>query len=251
MALVDSHIHLPEYGSAPEGPLELARARSMCLISCTVNASQAPENLRLRSENPLIVRSFVGVHPSDVTASLPSAGLAQFLAQCDGIGEIGLDEKYSPTSEGSAQMEAFLDQLRVAEALGKPVQIHSRGSEKRCLEVLGTFRLRSVLMHWFEGEALVSEAASRGYYFSLGPALLYSKKLARIARAVPAERILTESDGPVSYGPLRGASGPNLIASVLFRLAEIRGEQYEELEAAVEENVGRFLRSGSVDAARA
>jgi TatD DNase family protein len=223
----------------------------MCLISCTVNAAEAPENLRVRSENPQNVRCFVGVHPSDATTgSLPSIGLAPFLAQCDGIGEIGLDEKYSPTSEGSAQTEAFLDQLRVAEELGKPVQVHSRGSEQKCMDILGTFSLKTVLMHWFEGEALVSEAASRGYYFSLGPPLLYSKKLQRIARAVPAERLLTESDGPVSYGPLRGASGPNLIASVLFRLAEIRGERYVDLERLVEENAGRFLRAGSIGLTR-
>ena len=223
----------------------------MCLISCTVNASEAPENLRIRSENPQNVRCFLGVHPSDATTSgPPSTVLAPFLARCDGIGEIGLDEKYSPTSEGSAQMEAFLDQLRVAEELGKPVQVHSRGSEQKCMDILGTFRLKAVLMHWFEGEALVSEAASRGYYFSLGPALLYSKKLRRIAQAVPAERLLTESDGPVSFGPLQGAGGPNLIASVLFRLAEIRGERYGDLERTVEENAGRFLGPGPVGLAR-
>ena len=212
-----------------------------------MNASEAPENLRIRSENPQNVRCFVGVHPSDAITTAggpPSTGLAPFLARCDGIGEIGLDEKYSSTSEGGAQMEAFLDQLRLAEELGKPVQVHSRGSEQKCMDILGTFRLKTVLMHWFEGEALVSEAASRGYYFSLGPALLYSKKLRRIAQAVPAERLLTESDGPVSFGPLRGAGGPNLIASVLFRLAEIRGERYGDLERTVEENAGRFLGSG-------
>jgi TatD DNase family protein len=181
------------------------------------------------------------VHPSEVTAERPSSALAPFLEDCDGIGEIGLDEKYSSTGDGSAQMESFLDQLRIAERLGKPVEVHSRGSEVRCLEVLGTFNLSRVLMHWFEGEPQLPEVVSRGYFVSVGPALLYSKKMRRIARSLPPDRILTESDGPVSFGPLGGASGPSLIPSVVFGLAEIRGQGFDDVERQVEENAKRFL----------
>jgi TatD DNase family protein len=240
MTLVDAHIHLPAYGGQ-KAWLQGGGEGSTLLISCTVNASEAEENLRARSENPSRIRCFVGVHPSDATGERPSVGLAPFLDRCDGIGEIGLDEKYSVTSEGSIQMDAFLDQLRVAEELGKPVQVHSRGSEMRCLEILGTFNLKAVLMHWFEGEGLISEVVSRGYFVSVGPALLYSKKIRRIAGTVPADSLLTESDGPVAYGPLGGASGPFLIASVLYGLAEVRRGRYDDLEKTVEENAKRFL----------
>jgi len=240
LTLVDAHVHLPAYGESG-GASQAAWARSMCLVSCTVNASEAPLNLRLKVGSPQNVRCFLGVHPSDAAGEPPSAALAPFLDRCDGIGEIGLDDKYSPTSEGGAQMKAFLDQLRVAERLGKPVQVHSRGSEQKCLEILDTFSLKTVLMHWFEGEDLVSKVVSRGYFVSVGPALLYSKKIRRLARALPAESILTESDGPVSFGPLAGASGPSLIASVLFGLAEARGESGDAMEEQVERNARRFL----------
>ncbi len=153
-----------------------------------------------------------------------------------------MDEKYSETGEGSAQMESFLDQLRVAERLGKPVEVHSRGSEKRCLEVLGTFNLSRVLMHWFEGEPLLAGGGlTRGYFVSVGPAVLYSKKMRRIAKSLPPERILTESDGPVQFGPLGGASGPGLIPSVVFGLAELRGGSFGEVERQVEANAKSFL----------
>ncbi len=240
MTLVDAHVHLPAYG-ADRGPLKIALERSMCLISCTVNPSEARVGARLRSEAPHNVRSFVGVHPSDVTGDLPSVALAPFLEGCDGIGEIGLDEKYSPTSEGSAQMNSFLDQLGVAERLGKPVQVHSRGSEQKCLEILGTFNLRRVVMHWFESEPLVPEVIERGYFVSVGPAVLYSKKIRRIAQGIPFGSILTESDGPVAFGPLGGANGPDLIPSVLFCLAGLRRESYGDLEKQVEENTKRLL----------
>lgn len=240
MALVDVHVHLAEY---PEllNVLDLARANSMLLVSCTVRLSQASEAIRTRNGNPGNVRCFVGVHPSDVTAEPPSTRLAQFLELSDGIGEIGLDDKYGSTSEGSDQFVAFIDQLGVAERMGMPVQIHSRGSERRCFDVLSTFNLRSVLMHWFESEALLPELISKGYFASVGPSVLYSKRIRRIARGLPADRILTESDGPVPFAPLGGASGPNLIASVVFGLAEARGTSYDDLEEQIWRNAKRFL----------
>jgi TatD DNase family protein len=138
-------------------------------------------------------------------------------------------------------MKAFLDQLAIAEKLGKPLEVHSRGSEKACVAALTTFRLRSVLMHWFEGEDSLREVASRGYLVSVGPAILYSKKIRRIAASVPGDSVLTESDGPVAYNALGGRSGPSLIPSVLFGLAETRGVSFEEQGREVESNLRRFL----------
>jgi TatD DNase family protein len=97
-------------------------------------------------------------------------------------------------------------------------------------------------MHWFDDEERLSEVASRGYYVSFGPALLYSRKLQRMAREAPLGQILVESDGPVPYGAL----GPNvrgsfLIPSVIFAIAEIRGVDGGEIAAEVVKNTLRFL----------
>lgn len=240
MTLVDAHVHLPE---VPSVKAMVEGMRGICMFSCTVNLGQVETNLRLSEDSKGLVRCFVGVHPSEVTDDLPGEHLSRFMERADGLGEIGLDPKYSESGKGSRQMKAFLDQLSLAERYGKPVQIHSRGSEGACLEVLGTFRLRSVLMHWFEGdeESATQLAISRGYYFSLGPALLYSKKIRRLAQRVPQDRLLTESDGPVPFNALGGASGPNLIASVVFKLGEVRLFSFEEAERVVEENSRSFL----------
>jgi TatD DNase family protein len=240
MNLVDAHIHLPTYGRQTE-VVEAAEATGTLLVSCTVNSAEAAANLRIREQHPSTVRCFLGVHPSDVSEELPSVSLGDLFSRADGIGEIGLDRKYSDTAEGSLQMKAFLDQLAIAEKLGKPLEVHSRGSEKACVAALTTFRLRSVLMHWFEGEDSLREVASRGYLVSVGPAILYSKKIRRIAASVPGDSVLTESDGPVAYNALGGRSGPSLIPSVLFGLAETRGVSFEEQGREVESNLRRFL----------
>lgn len=198
-------------------------------------------NLKLAKEHRGSVFCFLGVHPSEVSEKDPlgpGPSIVPFLPEADGIGEIGLDPKYSSTS---LQMKAFQDLLLEAERLGKPVEVHSRGASKLCLDALGSFRLRSVLMHWFEDEEVLGRVTSAGYYVSVGPAILYSKKVRRVASSVPVERLLTESDGPVSFGPLSEAAGPGLIPSVLYCLSELQRSSYEEVGWRIEENSQRFL----------
>jgi len=240
LKLVDAHIHLVSYPD-PGQVARAAKASGTLLLSCTVNPGEAGRNLELKETYPEWVRCFLGVHPSDATQELPSAIMEGALDRADGIGEIGLDPKYSEVSPGSAQMKAFLDQLGTAERLGKPVEVHSRGSERACLEILGTFRLRSVLMHWFEGENELEQVVGKGYYVSVGPALLYSKKLRRIASRIPVDRLLSESDGPVSFLALEGRGGFPMVPSVVFCLAETKRMAFDEVSSAVEANVEGYL----------
>lgn len=245
MELADAHVHLPEYRD-PEVVVEGAKARRMLVLSCTVGSGQAELNLKLARQNPETVKCFLGVHPSEALKENgePGGPRGMPFASCDGVGEVGLDPSYSDAGEGSAQLALFRRQLSEAERLGKPVQVHSRGAEVRCLEVLGEFNLDSVLMHWFEAkeEGSLRTVLSRGYYVSFGPALLYSGRLRRLAREIPIERLLTESDGPVSFDVLGGAGGPNTISSVVFRMAELRGMSFSETARQVAENTRRYLK---------
>jgi TatD DNase family protein len=138
-------------------------------------------------------------------------------------------------------MRVFREQLELAEKMVKPVQVHSRGAAMECLEVLSTLRVPSVQLHWFQEESLVRGANDRGYYVSFGPALLFSKKLRRMARAWGTDRILVESDGPVGFDPLGGAGGPLLVPSVAFELARLGRSTFEETVSTLRSNGLRFL----------
>ncbi len=241
--LMDAHVHLPAYPD-PAGVAASASERGIRLVSVTVSTAEAARNLWIRDENPSSVRCFLGVHPSEAASGRERLeDLADLWEGADGIGEIGLDPKYSEVSARSAQMELFKSQVEVAELLDKPLQVHSRGAEAECLEVLEGRSLRSVLLHWFEGEDLVARALSRPKWFvSFGPAILYSKKLARIARRCPPESVLTESDGPVAFAALGGAEGPGLVPSVAFKLAELWGKSLDEAALQLSLNAESYLR---------
>jgi len=236
---VDSHLHLEESEAANQ--LALARATETLLLTCGVDRGTSLVALKQAEAFPSVVKPFVGVHPSEVLKNPSLVWLGPALALASGIGEIGLDPKYSEKTPGSPQMKAFLAQLEAARASKKPVQVHSRNAERECLDVLGGFALDRVLMHWFQGEGLAREVLDRGYFVSFGPSLLYSKKLQRMALRCPHGQVLTETDSPIPYGALGGAHGPSLIPSVVFMLSELWGERFEDTRVGLAGNAMRFL----------
>lgn len=241
MGLIDAHLHLSDTDDA-EGVVAMSRAMGMKLFSTSTDQTDSISNLKLRDAHPETVSCFAGVHPSKVSITPFTQELMPLIERADGIGEVGLDPKYSEIGTGSAQYRSLFAQLEACERKEKPVQVHSRGAERQVLDALTSFRVKSVLLHWFEGEEFLSEASSRRYFISLGPALLYSRRLRRIAQRYPHELVLTESDAPVAYKPLgQSAQGPALIPSVVFTLAEVWGSDYGETESKTSENARRFI----------
>ncbi len=226
MRFIDSHVHLCEYGD-PRGVVAAARACETTLVSSGVDLESSLRTLNLAKEHAGVIRPFVGVHPSEAGKEEDLAWVEEALSTADGVGEIGLDPKYAD-SPMKAQMRVFSELLSAAERAGKPVQVHSRGAESECLDVLSSFRPRAVLLHWFQSEEHLREVGDRGYYVSFGPALLSSGRLQRMVKDHSRALVLVETDGPVPFAALGGASGPSLIPSVVFRIAEIWGTTFQE-----------------------
>ncbi len=239
MRFVDSHLHL---GKEDAGRvLASSSATQTLLVACGTDRATSLEAIALGRAHRERLRAFVGVHPSEAERSEATEWLEEAEAEADGIGEIGLDPTYSGIGPGSAQMRLFASQVQLAQAAGKPVQVHSREAEREAIDTLDGFRVKWVLMHWFEKEEVMQEVLSRGYFVSFGPAILYSKKLQRMASKAPPGQVLTETDSPVPYGPIGGVHGPSLIPSVVFKLAQLWGVRFEEARAASMESANRFL----------
>ncbi|MDG6990526.1 MAG: TatD family hydrolase [Nitrososphaerota archaeon] len=239
MRFVDSHLHLD--GDGADATLRFAASAGALLLACGVDRASSESLSRMAGASPDVVAPFVGVHPSEAEREGDPAWLEGAAANASGVGEIGLDPAYSSAGDDGAQMRVFRRQLEVAGRVGKPVQVHSRGAEARCLQILAEYKVPGVLMHWLESEEALPTAMERGYFVSLGPALLYSKRLQRIAGRADPSLILLESDSPVPYAPIGGARGPTLIPSVAFRLAEVRGEPFDEVLTRCNLNALRFL----------
>lgn len=191
----------------------------------------------------------VGVHPECVK------GLAaDYLEQLEqlaakpkvvAIGEIGLDYHFDDMAPKEDQKRVFEDQLLLAKRLNLPVIIHDRDAHGDTMELLKKHRPRGVV-HCFSGSVeMMQEVVALGMYVGLGGAVTF--KNARIpvevARALPADRLLTETDCPyMAPVPYRGQRcDSSLIAYTAARLAEIRNVTVEEILRLGRENAKRML----------
>mgnify|MGYP005970829617 CR=1 FL=1 len=170
--------------------------------------------------------------------------------KCVGIGEIGLDYHYPDNPLKEQQKEIFERQIRLADAAGLPVVVHSRDAAADTLEILRAnraFLKNGALLHCYSySKEMVGEFAALGMYFSLGGTSTYkgAKKVQESVRRTPADRILTETDSPyLTPEPLRGSfpNEPKNVVRVLENLAVLREEKKEALEKQISQNAKRLF----------
>lgn len=140
------------------------------------------------------------------------------------IGEVGLDYKYERIWD--KQLMVFYEMLYMAEKLDLPVIIHSRGTTAQIVEMLPSFNLKKVLLHWFSNPiSMLSKVVENGYYITEGPPTAYSNGIREVVKRIPLANLLTETDGPVRYwkNPFKGKrTTPAFIPTVVNAIAEIK-----------------------------
>jgi TatD DNase family protein len=114
----------------------------------------------------------------------------------------------------------------MAEKLDLPVIIHSRGTTAQIVEMLPSFNLKKVLLHWFSNPiSVLSKVVENGYYITEGPPTAYSNGIREVVKRIPLANLLTETDGPVRYwkNPFKGKrTTPAFIPTVVNAIAEIK-----------------------------
>lgn len=251
--LVDSHSHVdaPQFAADREAVIEAAFAGGVSWfidVGCDLLSSEAAVTLAQRY--PGRVFAGVGIHPHEAktfTAQTPMA--LQTLAAKPGvvaIGEIGLDYYYMH-SPRDTQQEVFVQQLALARAVDLPVIIHNRAADA---DLFALFRahgqgVRGVL-HCFSGDLpMAHEGLELGLYLSFaGPLTFRNSTLPEVARHVPLDRVLIETDSPyLSPHPLRGKRNePRNVLYIAQRLAQIYQLPWEEVAARTAANALALFR---------
>jgi len=152
------------------------------------------------------------------------------------IGEIGLDH-YFVKDEGlySLQTKIFKEMLLLAENLRLPVNLHVKGAEKIVFDILPSYKIPNINIHWYSGpEEFLNQGIERGYYFSITPAIKYSPPVKKVATKVENDRLLLESDGPVKYSGDIGT--PAMVKEVLYSISKIKNIDPEVLEDQIFKN---------------
>jgi len=246
--LLDSHIHLsdPEYDS--DIPYIIKCMEKMHIKACCVSEDlQSSKKTIDLSKKTELIFPFVGIHPGKANEKLePILELInQNIGGIAGIGEIGLDSTYvSSESEFQRQEQLFRGQLVIAEKIQKPISIHSRKTLDKIYEIIPSYSLRGMVLHWFDGsKQQLTKAMDLGFFVSFGPLLLYAKDKQVLLSKTETNRILVETDGPVKFSrcfALKPAQ-VSFIPSIIFCASKVLRKSYDEFSAILEKNSNDFL----------
>ena len=252
MKLIDAHVHLSdaEYiGHIDELVTDAKNAGVTALVTNSMDLKTCQNDIKLAEKYPDLVYPALGIHPWNVNV-IKDKELQEtidFIQKQKGIvkaiGEIGLDYKYETIWE--KQTMVFDKMLRLAETLELPVIIHSRGTTDKIVEMLPSYRLKRVLLHWFSHPmSALSKALDNGYFITEGPPVTYSNGIREVVDKTPITNLLTETDGPVTYWkqPFNGQlTKPSYIRNVVEAVAEIKKMQVEEVAQQIIKNFEVFF----------
>jgi len=236
--VIDTHAHLDALDD-PAGAVARARVAGVDrILAIGSGLTSARKTLRLASDEGGVFAA-VGIHPHQAADGESVEELSDlFDGHAVAVGEIGLDfyRDYAPRDD---QRRLFVDQLRLATGLGKPVIVHSRAADEETASLLKDFE-GTVVLHCFSSPGLLPVALERGYYVSFAGNVTYPKaqELREAAAQVPAGRILAETDSPyLAPQPVRGTTNePAFVVHTVAALGETRGEDPDELARQIDAN---------------
>jgi len=254
--VIDSHCHLDsaEFDEDRDAVIERAMAAGVENLMAIGTGNGPPDleaGVRLADKYAAFYAT-IGIHPHDASKATADdlKHMAELLAHPKvlAIGEIGLDYHYD-LSPREVQKSVFIRQMEIAAAAKKPIVIHTREAWEDTLALLdehwAPHRIGGI-MHCFSGGPEEGRRAlDLGFYLSFGGIVTFPKALAvqDAAKSTPRDRILIETDAPfLAPVPKRGKRNePALMVHTARKLAELRGESYQELCDATTENFRRLL----------
>ncbi|MBO1324135.1 TatD family hydrolase [Acetobacter sp. TBRC 12305] len=259
--LIDTHCHLDHF-SDEEMPALLESARDAGLVGMVTigtrlaRAAQQKELAQLDTPG-LRVWCTVGTHPDHVGED-PVPTSEQIAAVADaprviGIGETGLDYFHGAEEVRPIQQESFRQHIRAARMLDVPVIIHARQADEDVATILEEEYAQApfpILLHCFaSGPELARRVLDLGGYISFSGIATFPKceEIRTVARDIPAERIVVETDSPyLAPVPKRGKRNqPAFVAYTAARLAQERGLELADFIALTTANFQRLFRKAA------
>ena len=251
--LIDSHAHLDDPRFDPDRDAVLQRAWDAGIREIlTIGNGSGPDQMGCGiaiAEAHEWIHTSVGVHPHDASKVeerhyRQMADLAKH-ARVVAIGETGLDYHYD-NSPRDTQREVFRRQVELSKKLDLPVIIHTREADEHTEEILRRETPSRGVVHCFtSGDRLADFAISIGFCISFSGIVTFpnAKTLQSIAKRIPADRLLIETDCPyLAPVPHRGKRNePAFVADTASFIAALRGVPPDELAAQAADNFNRLF----------
>ncbi len=253
--MIDAHCHLEQkdYEQDRDEVIERCRQQMKAVVTSCAHPKDFDLTLQLAEKYKGFVFAAVGLHPEYVK-EISEKEKDEFLElvkqnkdKIVAIGEVGLDFHWIRESEWQEKQKQWFAQfIDFAREINKPLVVHSRDAYGDVVKILEQQDAKQVLLHLFGDNNLVKRIADNGWYVSVGPIVLRSKKHYQIARDMPLEQLLLETDAPwnapeVFLEGKKIRNEPTAIKVVAKKITEIKKLSFEEVWKICGENAIKFF----------
>jgi TatD DNase family protein len=244
---VDSHCHLDRLDKTPEQLKEIihfAKKRGVEHFLCVSVAVKDFNQMHAMVADFPEISVSCGVHPLHQEDACSYDELLNVASKDEviAIGETGLDYFYSPESK-EVQLQSFVDHVKVANALQKPLIIHTRDAREDTINLLKAHKhpdTKGVLHCFTETLEMAQAAIELGMYISISGIVTFktAKELQRVVKALPLDRLLIETDSPwLAPVPYRGKQNqPGYVVEVAEFIAELKNLSVDEVARVTTQN---------------
>ncbi len=245
--MIDIHAHLcfGDYDKDMDKIIARCKEELAGVIVSSARYDEGLKTLSLASKHPGFLFPTLGFHPTEGTEFEKTLGLIKSNAEkIVGIGEVGMDYHWEKDpARHEIQKERFSRFIDLAGSLKKPIVIHSWDAERDAFEMVRDSGSQAVF-HCFSGKRdLANEIISRGFYISISTMVLFSKNVRKIAKDIPMDKLLLETDSPF-LSPDKEKDPRNYpwnIKLAAGKIADIRGISREDVLEKAKENAIRVF----------
>jgi TatD DNase family protein len=249
--LIDTHAHLDELQNL-DSMLEAAKKVGViAIVAVGSNHQSNIKTLEISQEHDHFVYPALGWHPCKLANLVPSEiddnlrFVEENVASAVAVGEIGLDydKRVLRVASKQLQQEVLSRLLNIARKYAKPAIIHSRYAWKDALSMVQDVGIDRAVFHWFTGfSSVLKDILEGGYFVSATPAAEYHEEHRRAVREAPLQRLLLETDCPVSYGrEERYESQPIDVVRGLKAVSQLKGVEEAIIAEQTTRNAIRFF----------
>jgi TatD DNase family protein len=243
--LIDAHAHVDKYGEDLDAALKEIIEHRIFTIATAMDLPSY-KDLRLIAERCDLVLATFGIHPKRAPEYANRLReLSAYIEASPAIGEVGLDFHWvKDGSEYPAQLKVLEYFLAAAREQNKVVNLHTKGAEKKILDLLEHYDIKRAIIHWYSGPLDVLRAMAQfGAYFTVGVEVLYSDAIRAIAKEIPDHLLLTETDNPGGMKWLKGVVGmPKDIEKVVAAIAGVRSSSPASITRTIHENFLHMMK---------
>ncbi len=249
---VHSHLQFPQYDADRAEVISRAALAGVAVINVGTDFETSKKAIEYANAHENMW-AIVGLHPTDVADALFDYEAFKELAfdpKIVAIGECGLDFFHSKPEDTERQKSIFIDHIRLANELGKPLMLHvrtgkdSRNAYQEALMILKDQAKVPANFHFFAGtKDDLRDILAAGYSVSFTGVLTFTKDYDELVKMVPEDRILSETDAPfVSPAPYRGKRNePAYVIEVAKAIARIRGVDEAFFSKVLATNAKKFF----------